>query len=128
MGDPRGAKDCPKGLPKDVFGTSFFEVVFSMCFWSLFDGFLVHFSTHWDAFWRLFGPLKANFSQKRSHVGFVRFPKGKPSFTASKGGLCGLQGVFFSICSCHVFAIVFFVDFLMVFLPSGTLFGTRLAL
>ena len=75
-----------------------------------------------------FGLLKANFSQKRSHVGFVRFRKGKPSFPASKGGLCSLRRVFFSIFSDHVFAIAFLVDFLMVLLPPGTLFGTRLAL
>ena len=50
-GDPRRAKDRPKGLPKDVFGISFFEVVFWMCFWCLFGDFLVHFSTHWEAFW-----------------------------------------------------------------------------
>ena len=42
-----------------------------------------------------FWPLKANFLQKRSHVGFVCFPWGKPSFTASKGGRCGLQGALF---------------------------------
>ena len=45
-------------------------------------------------FW---GP-KANFFTKRSHTGFVRFAKGKPSFTVSKSGLCGLQGhLFFDI-------------------------------
>ena len=72
--------------------------------------------------------LKANFSQKRSHIGFARFRKGKASFPASRNGLCNLRRVFFSIFPHHVIAIAFLVDFSLVLLPSGTLFGTRLAL
>ena len=105
------------------FSKLFFGYVFGaflVAFWSIFAPIGSILATFW--------PLKANFSQKRSHAGFVRFPKGKPSFAASKGGLCSLQRVFFSIFSCHVFAIVFLIDFLMVLLPPGTLFGTRLAL
>jgi hypothetical protein len=93
------------------------------CWW-LFGSFWHPLGSILATFWL----LKANFSQKRSHVGLVRFRKGKPSFPASKGGLCSLRRVFFSICLCYVFAIVFLVDFLMVLLPPGTLFGPRLAL